>query len=285
MSFILRSFYSSFSIKLLNFNTERAGSPIEGPCFDICLDQRPITEFQVHFMTNRDRLTMHNNDTAVSEDHRVCRACDRHCLHCVANSFLSVANSRTPCGEMLFVQWYQLAQWSTAFRDKLAVAHKSNKFTTFCRYRFSLPLETIFQLGHILSQMNPFHHCPISQNISPLARWIRHWTISLARSSKWNSSGEFSSVATIAPLYHWNGWNDFLFLLKIYRKPAIFFWKFLLRRIIYILCSTVARSYGSGILAANLAACVRESNWHLEWLTCGFLSTASILQLSFSVLG
>jgi len=60
MSFILRSFYSQFSIKLLNYNTQRAGSPTEGPCFDISLDQRPRTEFQVHFMTKRERLTMHN---------------------------------------------------------------------------------------------------------------------------------------------------------------------------------------------------------------------------------
>jgi len=50
----------------------------------------------------------------------------------------------------------------------------------------------------------------------------------------------------------------------------------------YILCSTVARSYGRGVLAANLAACVRdrESERHLERLKCEFLSTASILQLS-----
>jgi hypothetical protein len=38
---------------------------------------------------------------------------------------------------------------------------------------------------------------------------------------------------------------------------VIFFRKSLLRKI-YILRSTVARSYGSGVLAANLAACVRE---------------------------
>ena len=43
MSFIVRSFYFHSSIKLLNFNTERAGSPAEGLCFDISLDQRPRT--------------------------------------------------------------------------------------------------------------------------------------------------------------------------------------------------------------------------------------------------
>jgi len=32
----------------------------------------------------------------------------------------------------------------TAFRDKLAVAHRSNKFTAFCRFRFSLPLGNHF---------------------------------------------------------------------------------------------------------------------------------------------
>jgi hypothetical protein len=60
MSFTLRSFSSNFFNKITQLQYRASRSPIEGPCFDICLDQRPRTEFQVHFMTKRDRLTMHN---------------------------------------------------------------------------------------------------------------------------------------------------------------------------------------------------------------------------------